>query len=380
MHITRLKIDGFKNLKNVDISPHKDVNILYGKNAQGKTNLIEAIWLCSGVRSFRNTKDRDLICLDGDRFSIELDFDDGQRIQNISAAAVRPNVKDKNVSLNGVKLKALSGLFGKLFCVVFTPEDLELSKGSPDKRREFLDLSVAQIKGSYASVLAKYENALIQRNALLKNIAFGSASRDTLDIFDIQLSQLGSYIAMLRYNYVKKLLYFASPLYEEISSGKERLELIYQSTVFDDLEGRTDFAGEMANEYLAAMKRNLDSDLHSGFTQIGIHRDDLITRINGLYARDYASQGQHRSIALILKLAQAYILAQENENSPVILLDDILSELDRSRQSFVFSKIKNMQIFITCCSLSEKVSKTEKSPDFSKGRIYHIDSGKITEA
>lgn len=373
MYITGLKADGFKNIEKADIFPHRDVNILYGDNAQGKTNLIEAIWMCSGARSFRNTKDRDLIGIGKDRLDVELNFFDGRRTQSISVGVSKENPKEKLVTLNGVRQKTLSSLFGNLICVVFTPEDLELSKGSPEKRRDFLDLSISQLKGSYALVAAKYENALSQRNALLKSIASGSASRETLDIFDIQLSQLGSYIAMLRYNYIKKLSLTAIPLYSEISSGREALELFYQSTVFEELEGRTDYMGDMAEEYMEILKRNLEGDLHSGFTQAGVHRDDLNARINGLNAREFASQGQHRSTALILKLSQAYILAEENGNSPIILLDDILSELDRRRQSFVFSKIRNMQIFITCCSLSEK------SPDFSKGSLYHIENGRVSD-
>lgn len=370
MYIKSIRINGFKNLKNVDIYPDRETNIFLGENAQGKTNLIEAIWLCSGVRSFSGTKDKDLIAFDGESFSIELEFDDGSRVQKISASASKPNVKEKNVTLNGVKLGSMSGLFGKLMCVVFTPEDLELSKGSPDNRRSFLDLSVSQIKMTYSAVISKYENILQQRNALLKSIAYGSADEDMLDIFDIQLSQLGAYISMLRFNYIKKLSYFASALYDEISGRKEKLELSYQSTVFSQLEGRTDYKESMATEYYEAVRKNLEGDLHLGFTQTGVHRDDLIAKINGLCARDYASQGQHRSIALILKLAQGYILRQETDNSPIILLDDVLSELDRSRQDFVISKIRDMQVFITCC---------EKSPDFEGKRVYNIEGGKVNK-
>ena len=368
MYITSLKINGFKNLENIVIKPDRHTNILYGKNAQGKTNLIEAVWLCTGARSFRNTRDRDLIGFDKENFSIELEMDDGSRIQKISAAAAKVNPKEKRVSLNGVKLKNMSQLFGKLKCVIFTPEDLELSKGSPDNRRNFLDLSVSQIKLSYPAVTAKYENILQQRNALLKNISFGNAAADMLDIFDRQLSEIGAYISMLRYNYVKKLSAYASALYSEISKNSEKLELSYQSSVFSRLEGRTDYMESMADEYYEAVRKNIDGDIKCGFTQAGVHRDDLIARINGLYVRDYASQGQHRSVALILKLAQGYILRQETDDPPVILLDDILSELDRNRQDYVISKIKDMQIFITCC---------ETSPDFAKGRVYHIEKGRV---
>ena len=173
MFITELKVNGFKNLKDISIRPHEKLNIFCGKNAQGKTNLIEAVWLCSGVKSFRNTKDKSMIDINGETMSIEIAFKNKIREQIIKYNMAKPNVKEKSVSLNGVKLKIPSKLFGNLNCVVFTPEDLELSKGSPDNRRKFLDLSVSQIKNSYNSVISKYETLLEQRNILLKR-RFGS--------------------------------------------------------------------------------------------------------------------------------------------------------------------------------------------------------------
>lgn len=373
MQITKLSVDGFKNLKRVEIYPHEKLNIFCGQNAQGKTNLIEAIWLCSGVKSFRNTKDRGMIDINGEVMNIELSFKNNFREQDIKYAMAKPYVKDKNVFLNGVKLKSPSKLFGNLNCVIFTPEDLEVSKGSPDNRRQFLDLSVSQIKNSYNQVVTKYENLIDQRNTLLKNINYGKSKREELEVWDIQLAQLGAYISLLRYNYTKKLNAFASKLYDEISEGREKLEMFYSSTIFDNLDGRTDFAGDLANEYFERLKKNIDDDLRTGFTQKGVHRDDLISKINGLNSRDFASQGQHRSIALILKLSQAYILAEEIDDFPCILLDDVLSELDLSRQKFVISKIHNMQVFITCCD--------KNIPFDSKmhGKLFNIEKGRIVQ-
>lgn len=370
MFITALRVNGFKNLKNVALSPHPKLNILCGNNAQGKTNLVEAIWLCSGVKSFRSTKDKGMIDINGDVMSIELEFSSKVRRQTISYSMAKPNVREKSCKLNGVKLKAPSKLFGNLECVVFTPEDLELSKGSPDKRRQFLDLSVSQIKRSYRSVTAKYEQLLEQRNMLLKNIFSGRSSKEELEVWDIQLAQMGAYISLLRYNYSKKLDIFASKLYNEISCGKEKLSLSYNSTVFSQLEGRTDYKNDLAAEYLACLENNRAEDIKAGFTLKGVHRDDLNAYVDGLYARDFASQGQHRSVALILKLAQAYILTEETDDPPVILLDDVLSELDPSRQEFVISKIDGMQVFITCCD--------ENIPKNKTGKLYHISGGMIT--
>ena len=372
MFITHIKADGFKNLKEVDIDTHKKLNIFCGKNAQGKTNLIEAIWLCSGVRSFRNTKDRQMIDIDKNIMSVDVSFKNSQREQDIHFAMSRSSLKDKNISLNGVRMKTASRLFGNLNCVVFTPEDLELSKGSPENRRRFLDLSVSQIKNSYSPLIDKYETIIEHRNTLLKSIAYGRSDKAQLDVWDIQLARLGAYISVLRYNYTKKLGIFASRLYNEISEGREKLELFYSSTVYKDLEGRTDYSGELYEEYYRVLQENLDEDIRMGFTQRGIHRDDLSGTVNGLLVRDFASQGQHRSLALILKLAQAYILSEEIDDSPCILLDDVLSELDASRQRFVVSKINDMQVFITCCDRNFPFDK-------NNGKVFTVENGFVRE-
>lgn len=371
MYITKLYVNGFKNLKDINISPHPKLNIFCGKNAQGKTNLIESIWICSGVKSFRNTKDKSMININDEILNIELAFKDNNREQIIKYNMSRPNLKEKNVSLNGVKIKAPSNLFGSFNCVIFTPEDLELSKGSPDNRRKFIDLSVSQIKNSYNSVILKYDNILEQRNALLKNINQGKSKTEELEIWDVQLASMGSYISFLRYNYIKKLNNYAKHLYNEISKGNEEIELKYFSTVFSDLENKKDYRGKMTEEYFNCLKSSLNDDLRAGFTTKGIHRDDLNGYINSLPVRDFASQGQHRSLALILKLAQAYILSEETNEPPCILLDDVLSELDMSRQKFVISKIDNMQVFITCCDKNIPFDKK------SRGKLFFIDEGKI---
>lgn len=375
MYITKLSADGFKNLKGVDIKPHEKLNILCGKNAQGKTNLIEAIWLCSGVRSFRSTKDRRMIGDDVQVMDIGLSFRNDFREQDIRFAMSKPNIKEKNVFLNGVKLKTPSKLFGGLDCVIFTPEDLELSKGSPDNRRQFLDLSVSQIKNSYGGVAAKYETLLEQRNVLLKNISFGKSSRDELEVWDIQLARMGAYISLLRFNYTKKLNVFAKKLYWEISEKREELDVSYYSTVYknDMLERSTDLTQELADHYLETLRKNTDEDIRSGFTQKGVHRDDMICKINGMPAREDASQGQHRSAALILKLSQAYILEEETGDHPVILLDDVLSELDKSRQRFVISRIHGMQVFITCCDMDIPFDEN------TDGRVFKIENGRVCE-
>ncbi len=369
MKIKKIKIDGFKNLKNVEIYPCDKTNIIFGENAQGKTNLLEAVWIVSGVKSFRGTKDKDFVDINGEKAQIEVCFENSFRQQVVNISCVKPNVREKNVTLNGVKLKSVSKLFGNLNCVIFTPEDLELAKGSPENRRKFIDLCISQIKNSYNEVILKYETILQQRNSLLKNIQSGVSKREELDVWDIQLAKMGSYISMLRYNYTKKLNRYTSNLYSRISCDRENLKLCYKSSVFENLEGKEDFNGEMAKEYYEKLKSGYYEDLKSGFTQIGVHRDDILTEIDGLNSRDFGSQGQNRSVALVMKLAQAYILYDETDEEPVILLDDVLSELDKNRQNFVQSQIEKFQIFITCCEKNNVIGKNQKFFLVEKGRI-----------
>lgn len=369
MFISCIKIDGFKNLSSVNFDADKHINVICGDNAQGKTNLIEAIWLCSGLKSFRNSKDKDLINLDRQNFNIEISFENNFRKQKIEYKLAKQNLKDKNIKLNGVSLKNQSDLFGNLCCVVFTPEDLFISKGSPDNRRKFIDVCASQIKNSYRRVLNQYDEILTQRNFLLKNIAMGKSSIDELDVWDEQMSRLGSYISVIRYAYTKKLNIFAGRLYNEISQGKEKLEIFYESSVFDNLENRSDYNGEMADEYLSKLKKTRQEDIKAGFTTIGVQRDDLVSHINGLNCREFGSQGQCRSVALVFKIAQAYILFEETKEAPCILLDDVLSELDMKRQDFVLSRISNMQVFITCCEDINLKS--------GIGKTFYIKSGRI---
>ena len=367
MIITRIAVDGFKNLKSVTIKPSAGINVISGENAQGKTNLIESIWILSGAKSFRGTKERDMVAFDRDFAHISLSLKDSVREQEIEVTLSK-NPRERRVTLNGVKERYLSGLFGALKCVVFTPEDLELSKGSPEIRRDFIDLCISQIKPQYQKTVAKYENVLLQRNALLKNIAMGASSPSDLDVWDEQMARLGAYITVFKYRYTKKLCVFASRLYDEISGGREVLDIRYCSTVYDNLEGRDDWQGELFEEYLEMLKRNRNEDIRVGFTLAGVHRDDVSVTVNGKVAKDFGSQGQNRSAALAMKLGQAYILQEETKEMPVMLLDDVLSELDKTRREFVVSKLSGMQVFVTCCEAVGKL----------RGKRFRMKSGEIS--
>lgn len=369
MVIDRITADGYKNLEDIDIRLDPKMNIICGENAQGKTNLVEAVWLCSGCRSFRGTRDKDFIGFTKDAAKVGMDFTDSVRSQRIEFEVRRGSVKDKLVTLNGVKLPLLSKLFGSFRCVVFTPEDLNLIKGSPDNRRSFADLSISQVKPSYISALNKYNMILSQRNAMLKSIGRDGSGEEFLDVWNEQLVKAGTYISVLRYAFCITLDKYTKPLYSSITNGSENLDLYYQSTVFENFDGRLNNTEELEAEYAEKLKASAENDMRAGFTTVGVHRDDIGAYINGLSVRDFGSQGQARSTALTMKLAHAEILKAEQGEYPVMLLDDVLSELDEKRRRFILNNIEDMQVIITCCD--------EKSvTDMASGKIFRMEKGR----
>ena len=373
MNITAITADGYKNLSGVDIIPDRKLNVFCGKNAQGKTNLIEAVWLCTGCRSFRLARDRNFIGFEKEKASVSVSFENSVREQNISFEIKKGSLRDKDITLNGVKVPLMSRLFGSLKCVVFTPDDLSLMKGSPENRRSFIDLSASQLKPSFVSALNKYNGLLAQRNAAVKSISFGMSSADDLEIWDRQLAVTGAYISLIRYTYCSDLNSYTEKLYSTITGGKEDMKLGYISTIYDSLEGRTDYNGELADIYYDRLKRSRGDDIRMGYTTVGIHRDDMSTEINGLDVREFGSQGQQRSAAVVMKTAQAKIIEEETGEAPVMLLDDVLSELDDSRKSFILGNISDIQVFITCCD------KSFISGIDMPGKIFCVDNGQITE-
>ena len=370
MFIEKIEVNGYKNISSVKLDFDKNLNIFYGENAQGKTNLIESIWLCSGCRSFRAAKEKDFIGFDENYADIKVWFKNSKRTQDINIQFKREK-KDKIIALNGVKLNSMSALFGQFKCVVFSPDDLEIAKGAPDRRRYFIDFSISQIKPSYLNALNTYNNVLAQRNAYIKSaVCEHSPNLSIIDIWDEQLSKAGAYISLLRHTYSNNLNDYTNVLYNNITNGRENLNLYYKSTIFDDILGNKNSQGELYRIYLSKLKKSIKNDLRMGFTTVGVHRDDFTAEINKLPVREYGSQGQARSVALSLKLAAAKILFDESGDSPVLLLDDVLSELDTARQGFILNNISDMQTIITCCD-------KKLFGDNIKGNIFKVNDGKI---
>lgn len=351
MKLTALSVDGFKNLKGVSLIPDPSYNLILGENAQGKTNLLEAIWTLTGCRSFRGTRERDYLPFSGGNLQVEAKFQDARREQSVRLYMVSGTVPEKKIWCNDVPQKS-SALFSVFHCVTFTPEDLSLVEGGPERRRTFLDLCSAQLHAPMLGLVRRYQLALQQRNAVLKQRLPEAQAAGLLEIWDRQLEQLGTEIAVQRGIYVRRLAEVCVPLYAQIARGRETVSLHYQSSVFgkdaqDTLpETRTP---ELVQQYGEKMRQSRSSDLLLGHTASGAHRDDLLLAIDGKPAKEFGSQGQKKSLALALKLAQAEIYSKRRKESPVVLLDDVMGELDEARQAVVSTIVQEMQVFVTTC-------------------------------
>ncbi len=373
MYIQRLGTQRFRNLADTELFPCRGVNVIYGDNAQGKTNLLEALWLFTGGHSFRGAKDSELPRLDPETGANEsfaalaLDFYGEEREQK---ALLRIENGRRSSVINGVAKKTGSALVGRVRAVIFSPEHLLLVKEGPGRRRSFLDGALCQLKPGFARSLGLYNRALLQRNALLKDIVHFPELRDTLDVWDVRLAQLGDEVIFQRQEYVKLLAPLVKEVYSGISKGKEEIEIRYSPAVKLPVEN-TD-PEERKAFFVSELSRTLPSDIRTGFTSMGPHRDDLDIRLNGLSARAYGSQGQQRSVVLALKLAEAEALADVSGETPVVLLDDVMSELDQSRQDYLLNHLHGRQVFLTCCS-PETVSLQET------GKRFRVEAGKISE-
>ena len=321
MYVTRLGTQGFRNLCDQELFPCRGVNVIYGGNAQGKTNLLEALWLFTGGHSFRGAKDGELPRLDP------------ATGENAPAAALALDFfsegRDQKAQLRIESGRRASVMEG------------------PARRRGFLDGALCQIRPGYAGTLHVYHRALSQRNALLKDISRFPELRDTLEVWDARLIQLGAAVMEERRRYVEKIAPRAQEIYHGISRGKEELSLAYAPSP-PLPEGAA--PAEWQALFREELRRTEHSDIRSGFTSAGPHRDDLEITLGGLSARMYGSQGQQRSAVLALKLAEAQALAELSGETPLVLLDDVMSELDQSRQDYLLNHLHGRQVFLTCCS------------------------------
>ena len=358
MKVIRLSIKQFRNLSDIICEPSEGVNVIYGENGHGKTNLLEAIWLFTGGRSFRNATLSEMIPIGQDRISIEMTFSDfnRQNVVNINLGT------KKEIFYNSVPIDSLSALSGSFCCVVFSPVHLNLIKGGPSERRKALDAVIGQIKPRYLTILQEYQKLLLQRNALLKDIPMSPSLIDTLDIWDLSLVKMAALIIKTRKSFLSRLLPLSQEIYNGISSGREKLYFSYDATAEID--------GDSSEEtLLSLLKQRRAEDIKNGLTSVGPHRDDIIVDINGISARAFGSQGQQRSAVLALKLGECALIEQVTGQSPVVLLDDVMSELDGMRRDFLLHRLNDRQIFITCCD-SKQVVDVNAAFRIEEGKVF----------
>ena len=357
MFIKNIKLSDFRNIKNTDISPNKNLNILFGENAQGKTNFLEAIYFCAIARSFRTNYEKDLINHNQKSLFINTLVCSDTGESNID---IEINKEGRRIKVNSFPVKKLGELYGNLYAALFSPEDLQLIKAGPHIRRRFIDIELCQLYPRYYHSLQFYYKILKQRNNLLKEILKSKKNIDTLGIWDEQLVHYGSIIIQFRERFIEELSDLSSIYQKEISDYKEGLKIIYKSNT-------------NPINFMEKLKKSRENDIFRGQTSVGVHKDDITFMINNKDARDFASQGQQRTIVLALKIAQITLLEKEKGEYPLLLLDDVLSELDTNRRSYLLSNIKNVQTFIT--TTGESIEKDLKG-DIS---LFEVKEGEIFE-
>lgn len=352
----------FRNLDSVSFEPHPEMNVIYGENGQGKTNIIESIWLLTGFYSFRARKNAQLIEQGREEAEIENVFYSHSREQN----AVMKINKRKEITLNGVKEESPRVMMGKYYAVVFSPATLGLVQDGPGERRKMLDIALSLIKPNYAVVMSRYLRVLEQRNALLKKFGERSFDYDYMVPWDTKLANLGAKIIKYRLDYVEQLSALSIQIYEGISSGREKFDFYY------DFSKENISEDEIKEKLIADIEKTREADIKRLYTNAGPHTHDLVLNLNGRDARVYGSQGQQRSCALAMKLGEASIIEKITGECPVVLLDDVMSELDEGRQTFILNYLDNWQVFITCCDPSQLLRS-------KKGKAFEVKEGKIEE-
>ena len=357
MYISTLKLEHFRNYDGLELSFSRGTNLFYGDNAQGKTNILEAIYFCGTTRSHRTSRDRELIRFDADEAHLRMEMTKKDIDYRIDMHLKK--ARAKGIAINGIAIRKAQELIGLGHFVFFSPEDLGIIKNGPSERRRFLDMELCQLDQIYVSSLADYNKVLLQRNKLLKDLSFRPQDIDTLDVWDEQLVRYGSSLICSREKFVEKLSEIILPIHEKLSGGREKICVGYEKNVSADEFARTLAAGR-------------DKDLYLKSTETGPHRDDLSFTVNGIDIRHFGSQGQQRSAALSLKLAEIELVKEATGDIPVLLLDDVLSELDTNRQHYLLDSIGEIQTFITCTGLEEY----ENSP-VQIDRIFHVDNGSV---
>ena len=358
MYIESIQLSNFRNYKNLKLYFDQETNIFYGDNAQGKTNILEAIYLSGTTKSHRGSKDREMILFGEEEAHIQMNIKKEELSYKIDMH-LKKN-KAKGAAINGVPIRKARELLGIANFVFFSPEDLNIIKNGPGERRRFLDMELCQLDPLYLTDLASYNHIINQRNKLLKDLSVNSRLEDTLDVWDAQMVRYGKKIIEKRKKFVTELNSVILGIHKSLTGNLEELELVYEPCV-----------EEM--QFEEALLKNRERDLRMKMSSSGPHRDDLCFLINGIDIRKYGSQGQQRTAALSLKLSEIMIVKEKIRDTPVLLLDDVLSELDGNRQTYLLDSIHDIQTLITCTGLDDFVNHR-----FHISKVFKVVSGNVS--
>lgn len=360
MKINSIKLNNYRNYTEEKVYFSPSLNVLLGKNAQGKTNLLEAIYYCAVAKSPRTTKESELVKWNCDSANILLDYETKAGNKKIEIMLKRRG--KKIVKVNRVNILKIADLVGAVKCVYFSPDELKLVKDAPQDRRKFLDTDISQLSKNYFYLLLKYNKILESRNKLLKETLDTNTLEQTLPIWTIQLANVGAKIISWRIKFLEKLKVYAKNSHAYLTSSQENLELEYQGIVGESEQ-------EIESKLLKEYELSKPKDIKLGYTTVGPHRDDIAMLVDGVDIRTFGSQGQHRTVALSLKLAELEIFKDECGEYPILLLDDVLSELDKDRQSRLLEKIREIQTILTTTNVNEYL--------LDNATIIRVEDGKV---
>ena len=362
MFIKRLQMLNYRNYNALDIKLCPDVNVFMGDNAQGKTNILEAIYYCAFAKSHRTSKDKELINWNGEHAFISVDVGRERLDKRIDISILKDG--KKSIRINKIKIKKIGELFGNFNVVMFSPEDLRIIKDSPGVRRKFIDMELCQLNPKYYYNLVQYNKVLNERNILLRN---RNTSSEMLEIYDMQLVEFGYNIIRDRIKYIESLNKYAEKIHSDITSGKEKINFKYISTI-KDLEN-------IKENFYTLLEKNRSKDCDRGITSIGPHRDDFFVYINDIDTKSYGSQGQQRTAVLTMKFSSLEIIKELTGEFPVLLLDDVLSELDFNRKKYILSTIGQIQTVITCTGIEDLYEYLDE-----KAKVFKVKNGEIVNS
>ena len=357
MYIKEIFLQNFRNLSQLHMEPSEKINVIYGNNAQGKTNFLEALYFCAMGRSMRSKSDQQLLAFGAEESHIRMLVQTQSRRDKIDVH-LKQNEK-KGIAVNGLPVRRLGELFGTLYAVIFSPEDLSLIKDGPAERRRFLDMELCQLSKVYYYDLQQYYRILKQRNNLLKEIQKKSSLQETLFIWNEQMVAYAERIIAARRRFLARLDEIAAERLAQLTGGKDCLQTSYKPNCEE---------GALAER----LQRNLERDILFGATQSGPHKDDMSFLVNGREVKIYGSQGQQRTTALAARLAEIDLILEETGQKPVLLLDDVFSELDESRQKYLLESVQGLQAFVTCTGIEDSIKKY-----ISRDNLFYVANGNM---